>query len=259
MNVLAIIQARVGSTRLPGKVLLKIQDKTILQHVVDRVSMSHLVDEVIVATTIHRKDLPIVKLCSSKGIRIFCGSEEDVLDRYYQAAKLIKPKSILRITADCPVIDSEIIDQVIKKHLETGADYTGNTVGAETFPDGQDAEVFKYNALKSAWKNSELSSEREHVTQYIKKHEDQFKVEGLVSKEDLSAYRWTVDDPEDFELIKQIYDNLYVKNKYFKMCDILKLMKEKPELMEINNHIIRNIGLKKSINEDKLVKLDEEK
>ncbi|MFH1910344.1 MAG: glycosyltransferase family protein [bacterium] len=257
MRVLAIIQARMTSTRLPGKALMRFSGQSMLEHVVDRVAKSKLVDEVLVATTINRSDLPIVAICAKKGIRVFCGAEDDVLDRFYQAAKIIKPKQILRITADCPVIDPEIIDQVIAKHLRTHSDYTANTVGAETFPDGQDAEIFTLKALEKSWQKARLASEREHVTQFIKKNPKIFKISSITSREDLSSYRWTVDDADDFQLIKEINAALYKKNHFFSMQDIFKFLKQNPKLNKINSHIGRNEGLKKSLAKDKIIKRTE--
>lgn len=258
MKVLAIIQARSSSTRLPGKVLMKIEDKTMLEHVCDRVLASKLVDEVLVATTMNRSDLPIVKICAEKGIRIYAGSENDVLDRFYQAAKIIKPDNVLRITADCPIIDPANIDKVIAEHLKSGADYTGNTVGKETYPDGQDSEIFTFEALKKSWKEAVLASEREHVTQYMKKNDAVFNIIGVESKVDLSEHRWTVDDKEDLEFIRAINKELYPKNSLFDMEEVLKLLKTKPELSKINYHIERNLGLVKSLNEDEIIVNTEE-
>lgn len=257
MKVLAIIQARVNSTRLPGKVLMKIDDKTMLEHVIDRVMGAKLVDDVVVATTLNKSDIPIVKICADKNVRVFCGSEEDVLDRFYQAAKIIEAENILRITADCPIIDPVNIDEVIKKHLESGADYTGNTVGKETYPDGQDAEIFNFESLKKSWKKAILTSEREHVTQYIKKNDTIFNIAAVMSKVDLSDHRWTVDDKEDLEFIRAINKNLYGKNKLFGMRDVLELIAKDPGLSKINYHIERNEGLKKSLNNDKNISIDD--
>jgi len=258
MKVIAIIQARSSSTRLPGKVLMKIEDKTMLEHVCDRVLASTLVDEVLVATTMNRSDLPIVELCAKKGIRVYAGSENDVLDRFYQAAKIIKPDNILRITADCPIIDPTNIDKVIAEHLKSGADYTGNTVGKETYPDGQDAEIFTYEALKKSWKEAELASEREHVTQYIKKNDTVFNIVGVESELDLSDHRWTVDDAEDLEFIRAVNKELYSKDSLFSMQEVLDLLQNKPELLKINYHIERNLGLVKSLNEDEIIENTEE-
>ncbi|MBE0525249.1 MAG: glycosyltransferase family protein [Methanosarcinales archaeon] len=252
---MAIVQARMGSTRLPGKVLLNLEGKTVLEHVVRRIEASEHVDDVVVATTISKADLRIVELCAHLGISIYCGSESDVLDRYYQAAKLFKANNILRITSDCPVIDARIIDEVISLHLKTNADYTSNTL-RETYPDGQDIEVFTFASLKTAWNNAKLASEREHVTPYIRNNPEFFKYSSLESKEDLSQKRWTLDNAEDLDFLRLVYKYLYNKNQLFGMADILSLIIEKPEIEQINQHIIRNEGYLKSLKEDKTLNLD---
>lgn len=256
MSVIAIVQARMGSTRLPGKVLLNLEDKTVLEHVIRRIEASEHVDDVVVATTISKADLRIVELCAHLGISVYCGSENDVLDRYYQAAKLFKADTIIRITSDCPVIDPIIIDEVISLHLKTNADYTSNTL-KETYPDGQDIEVFTFASLKTAWVDANLASEREHVTPYIRNNPDFFKYASLEHKEDLSQKRWTLDNTEDLDFLRLVYKYLYNKNQLFGMADILKLIIEKPEIEHINQHIIRNEGYLKSLKEDKTLNLDD--
>lgn len=248
---LAIIQARIGSTRLPGKVMLKIYKKTILEHVINRVKKSRLIDLIVVATTLSVKDMKIVKLCSSKNILVYCGESDDVLDRFYQVAKIIKPKNIIRITSDCPLIDSKIIDNVISAHLKSKADYTANTF-LERFPDGEDVEVFKYSALQKAWEKAKLESEREHVTPFLRKHPEIFKHKSVVSKDDYHNKRWTLDEKKDFVFIKNIYKFLYLKNNFFGMKEILNLLKLHPELENINSKIIRNEGYGKSFRKDKI-------
>lgn len=249
-KILAIIQARVGSTRLPGKVLNMIEGKMVLEHVIDRVQAAKLVNEVIVATTINKEDLAIVKLCAELGIRVFCGSENDVLDRFYQAAMLYDANHIVRITADCPLMDPEIIDQVIDRHLAEHADYTSNIL-QETYPDGEDVEVMTFAALKKAWLEAKLTSEREHVTPYIRKNLFLFKLDSVVNAENLSNKRWTLDNKEDYEFIKGIYADLYKNKKIFHMKDILAFIAKNKHLEKINHHITRNEGMLKSIREDK--------
>jgi spore coat polysaccharide biosynthesis protein SpsF (cytidylyltransferase family) len=255
MRTIAIIQARMGSTRLPGKVLLNLEDKTVLEHVIMRVKSSELVDEVIVATTIDKQDLQIAGLCTGLGVSVYCGSKDDVLDRYYQAAKLFEADNVVRITSDCPVIDFQIIDEVIRLHLESKSDYTSNTL-KETFPDGQDVEIFTFESLRTAWKNAKFLSEREHVTPYIRNHPNLFKHENLMSKIDYSQKRWTLDNEEDLEFLKQVYKRLYQKGSLFGMDDILKLIGDKPEIERINQHIIRNEGYTKSLKEDRTLNIN---
>jgi len=255
MSIIAIIQARTASTRLPGKVLKIIEGKTVLEHVINRVRAAKNLDEVIVATTVKKEDLEIVKLCANLGISVFCGSEDDVLDRYYQITRLFKAKHIVRITSDCPLIDSQVIGKVIKLYFQKKADYASNTM-PETFPDGLDTEVFSFKTLKIAWKNAKLPSEREHVTPYIRKNPNIFKLVNFKSNIDLSNKRWTLDEAEDFEFIKIIYKNLYPKDSLFGRKTILNYLRENPEVEKINKEIIRNEGYLKSLKENRIRNLD---
>lgn len=251
-KIIAIIQARYSATRLPGKVLFKLEGKSVLEHVFERVEKSKLINEAIVATTILEKDLKIVQLCAAKGIRIYCGSETDVLDRYYQAARLLGAENVVRITADCPLIDPEIIDKAIRLHLLKRSDYTSNTL-IETFPDGEDVEVFTFSALRRSWRNARLLSEREHVTPYIKKHPNKFKLVNLKNQENLSSKRWTLDEKADYKFIKLIYNKLYRKNSVFGIKEIIEFLECYPEYEQINQGIMRNEGYLKSLKKDKAV------
>lgn len=255
MGIIAVIQARISSTRLPGKILKKIEGKTILEHVINRVKAAKNLDDVIVATTVKKEDLEIVKLCAGLGISVFCGSEDDVLDRYYQTARLFKANHIVRITSDCPLIDFKIIDDVTDLYFKEKVDYVSNTI-PETFPDGEDVEVFSLKVLKTAWKNAKMSSEREHVTPYIKNNPNIFKIVNLKFNINLNNKRWTIDEPEDFEFIKIIYKNLYSEDSLFGMRKILNFLKKHPEIEKINKNIIRNEGYSKSLKEDRILNLD---
>lgn len=250
-NVLALIQARTGARRLPNKVLLKLRDKTVLEHVIARVQRAKTVNEAVVVTTVCPEDLKIVELVSRKGVRVMCGSENDVLDRYYQAARLLNARHVLRITADCPVMDPEVIDQVVNCYFKNKADYGSNAL-SQTFPDGLDVEVFSFEALAKAWKNAKLTSEREHVTPYIRNRQRLFKVVSLENAQNLGALRWTLDEPKDYELLKKIFDGLYAQDHFFGMEEILRYLERNPRLTEINARIIRNEGYAKSLKEDKV-------
>ncbi|MDD5491130.1 MAG: glycosyltransferase family protein [bacterium] len=252
MKIVAIIQARVGSTRLPGKVMMKLSGKTVLEQVIDRVKASRRVDEIVVATTVAKKDLCIVELCAKKGVSVFCGSENDVLDRYYQVARLFQSDHIVRITADCPLIDPHIIDQVTNLHLRGKYDYTSNTLQL-TYPDGQDVAVMTFPVLAQAWKKARLVSEREHVCPYIYKHPAKFKLKNLAYHTDLSAKRWTLDNPEDYRFIKVLFKNLYPRNHTFGMEEVLHFLDGHPALENINRHLVRNEGYLKSLREDRIV------
>ena len=253
-KIVAIIQARMGSTRLPNKVLLPIERIPALEHIIKRVSASKFINEVIVATTLNEDDLPIVKLCAKLGTKVFCGSSNDVLDRFYQASRILKATHIVRITADNFMIDPKIIDIAIEKHLAERGDYTSNVI-VETYPNGQDVEIFSFPALASAWEHASLVSEREHVTPYLRKNKNIFKQISIEYPIDLSEKRWTVDQVEDYEFVKIIFKHLYKKNKFFGMGEILEFLKKNPKFEQINSYIKRNEGYVKSLKHDfKLIK-----
>lgn len=249
-KTIAIIQARMGSTRLPGKVLLELGDKLVIDHVVERVLKSKYIDDVIVATSIDKNNLPLVVHCAQKGYRVFVGSENDVLDRFYQAAKLIEPLNVVRITADCPLIDPDIIDQTIEHYLVTGVDYCNNISGNYLFPDGLDVEVFTFGALKTAWKEATKKSEREHVTSYLRENENISK-SFISADNDYASIRITLDEEKDYKVIKRILEILLIIGKReFKLKDIVEVFKKHPEISIINQDITRNEGYIKSIKND---------
>ncbi len=256
MKYLAMIQARCGSTRLPNKVLKDLCGKPALQRMIERVQRSKLVDEVIVVTSIEKNNLPILNLCSSIGIRVGVGSEDDVLDRFYQTAKLLEPEYVIRLTADCPCFDSNLLDMAIKQMNES-TDYCGMT--SESFADGLDLEIMKFSALEKSWKEAVHSFEREHVTQYIIRHPEIFKLQNFESPIGyFGNHRWTVDEPEDFEVVSQIYSHFINSNIgcNFTYKDILNFMNDHPEVAEINKMYTRNEGLEKSIREDHIVDIN---
>lgn len=237
MKTVAIIQARMGSTRLPGKVLKKVLGKPLLEYQLERVKKSRLIDEIVVATTVKEQDQPIVDFCMEKGVSCYRGSEEDVLARYYEAAKAYEADIVVRLTSDCPVIDPGVIDRVIQAFLEDEeADYVSNTL-ERTFPRGMDTEVFSFQALEQAFQSARMQSEREHVTPYIWKNSDRFSIKSVFHRDDLSIHRWTVDTPEDFELIKKMIEHLYQVQRDFSMEDMLQLLDQHPQWKEINAHI----------------------
>lgn len=248
----AIIQVRLGSTRLPGKAFLKILDRTILEYVVERVSKARLVEDVIVATTTNEEDRQIEELLKEKKVLVFRGSSDDVLDRYYQAAKKYDAAHIVRITADCPLIDPLIIDQAVNCYFSSAADYCSNVL-ERTFPDGEDVEVFNFDALESAWINAAFLSEREHVTPYIRKHPEKFKLANFKNQIDLSLKRWTLDHKEDFIFIKSILEYIYPRNVDFHMQDILDFLKINSHIEEINKYITPAEGYAKSLEQDRKI------
>lgn len=208
MKIVLITQARMGSTRLPGKVLKKVGNKTMLEVHLLRALRSKKVDEFILATTDQASDTSIADFGRSFGIKVYRGSEMDVLDRYYQAAKLANADIIVRITSDCPLIDPELIDELVQAHLDHKKDFTSNII-TRTYPDGQDVEVFNFAALERAWKESAAQSDREHVTYYIWKNSDLeggdfFSAFNIEHNKDLSAIRMTLDYPHDFTQLSHL-------------------------------------------------------
>lgn len=251
MEYLVIIQARMGSSRLPNKVLKELCGKPMLQHIVDRVQKSKYIDHVVVATTVKEEDKKIEELCCRMSVDCYRGSEDDVLDRYYQAASRYKPKNVVRITADCPFIDPVIIDQIIHIHEIGDYDYTSNTL-VETYPDGLDTEVFKFSVLERAWKEAHLASEREHVTPYIK-FKGQFKRYSVEYRPSLANKRWTVDTETDFAVVTQVYNALYDQDNIFLMRDILDFFETHHQIEKLNENTIRNEGYLKSVANDYIV------
>jgi len=247
--IAAFVQARFSASRLPGKVLKTIMGKPMLELQLERIRASRMIDRVVVVTSISPEDRRIVELCERIGLDVFCGSLENVLDRFYQAADKIKPDHIVRLTGDCPLIDIGIVDTMIRLYLDQGGDY-GTNCTPPTFPDGLDAEIFTFQALKEAHQEAVLPSHLEHVTQFIESQPARFKIVNLSHSEDLSRLRWTVDEPEDFEFVKSVFESLYSSNPHFTMQDILALLKAKPELGLLNQRFMRNEGLLKSQEED---------
>ncbi|WP_035302558.1 glycosyltransferase family protein [Clostridium sp. DL-VIII] len=239
MNVVCIIQARVGSTRLPGKVLKKICGKTVLEHDIDRLKRVKNISKIIIATTTLEKDNSIVEEANRLEITYYRGSEEDVLSRYYYAAKEINADIVVRVTSDCPLIDSEATEKIIQfyKCNSEKYDYVSNTID-RTYPRGLDTEVFSFKALEKAFNEAELQRDREHVTPYIWDNSSLFRLYQYKNDIDYSGLRWTLDTIEDFELISSIYNMLYFeKGNKFNMNDIIELYKKNPELKEINKYV----------------------
>jgi spore coat polysaccharide biosynthesis protein SpsF len=242
MKSVAIIQARMGSTRLYGKVMRQLCGKTVLSHVISRVRVCPLVDEIVVATTVSGIDDVIAKEAEKCGAFSFRGSEHDVLERYYLAAKQFEADAVIRITSDCPLFDSEVLGEMLKLFIDSrnskaNMDYLSNTL-FRTYPRGLDTEVFTFRALEISHLNAKSIAQREHVTPYIYQNPDTFNLRNYVNDNDYSMYRWTLDTEEDFQLIQEIYDALYKKSGgSFTTNDVLSLMEGQPELFKINAHI----------------------
>ena len=253
MVTAVIVQARMGSTRLPGKVILDLCGKPVLWHLINRIKQASFTEVILIATTTNPEDDVIESLCHAWDIPVFRGDRDDVLKRYCDSVIFLEKTFkridyIVRITADCPLIDPQVIDAVISTMLSGRYDYVSNT-DPPTFPDGLDVEVISRDMLFSANEKATLFSDREHVTPFIRKN-PAVRMTTLRSPTDLSALRWTLDNPEDYEFINQIYRSLYTPLGIFLMTDILKLLAQKPELEKINSHITRNEGYEKSLSRD---------
>ena len=244
---LCIIQARFGSTRLPGKVLIPIGDKVLLEHVVARVNQANRIDKIIIATTNNKPDDVTEKLVQKIGIECFRGPNEDVLGRLWQCAeKYLEFENIIRITGDCPLIDPRVIDEVIEFFEKEKVDYASNVL-VETYPDGMDVEIFTRRALQESAKKAKLPSEREHVTLYIRNNPN-FSKANFAHKENLSHFRLTVDNQEDLEVIKFLIENSTPTASF---QEYISLLIKNPDIMSKNSKIKRNEGLTKSIKKDK--------
>lgn len=244
MKVVAIVQARMNSSRLPGKVLLPLCGRPVLYHIYDRLSQCRLIDSIVFSTSHEDTDNPIFEFCNLEDIPIFRGSLNDVLDRFYKTANEHTADVIVRITGDCPVVDPVIVDAVITGFL--AGDYDCYGLGGE-FPDGLDCTAFSFQAIEKAWKEAKLPSEREHVGPYIEKNPKIFKNGSLKIFSGMETYRWTLDEPKDYNFLSKIFDELYISEETFYSKDILQLLKRRPELQKINSSIIRNEGYLKSL------------
>ncbi|EKS07905.1 aminotransferase class III-fold pyridoxal phosphate-dependent enzyme [Leptospira santarosai] len=258
IKILGILQARTSSSRLPQKVLMEILNKSMLELQLERESRSKMIDKLVVATSDSKSDDNLENLCKKLNIACVRGSLDDVLDRFYQAAKIYEPQWIVRLTGDCPLVDPFLLDEIIQFTISNDYDYGTNAIQA-TYPDGLDVEVFKFSALEDAWNHATLLSQREHVTSYINRQSDKFKIGHYKSSKDLSHLRWTVDEREDFELVKNIYENLYPANREFTTNDILNYLELNPQWKTHNLKYERNEGYKKSLMDDKKKKFREKR
>ena len=228
-----------------------IEGKSLLGHLVKRIKASRYVNDIVIATTTNERDNAIVEFAKAENLKFYCGSEDDVLDRFYQASVLYGLETIVRVTPDCPMLDPDVMDIVISKFSEGNYDYVSNVI-TPTFPDGLDTEVFSFQSLEKIWHEARLPSEREHVTAYILKHPELFRQFNVKREgEDLSWMRWTVDTQRDLEFVNKIFEYLYTPNEIFHMEDVLDLLKENPQLLKINSGILRNEGYKISLLKDK--------
>ncbi|MFH0983991.1 MAG: glycosyltransferase family protein [Candidatus Omnitrophota bacterium] len=238
MKTVAIIQARMGSSRLPGKSLLPLHGKPVLAHALARLKRCRMIDHIIVATTTEERDRVLLDLARKEGVEGFAGSESDVLDRYYQAARSHTPDHVIRCTGDCPILDPKVTDDVVQRHLEERNDYTSNTI-RRTYPRGYDTEVMTFASLERAAREARADYEREHVTPYIWEHPALFKLGHVLASPDRTQpdLRVTVDTQEDFDLIESIFDALYPTDPLFGVDAVMELIRKQPELKSINAHI----------------------
>jgi len=242
-----IIQARMGSTRLPGKILEKIDDKyTVLEYTIKQLKCCKKIDKIIVATTEEKEDDVVEKYLKSNGIEYHRGSSENVLDRYLQCAKKFSVDIIIRITADNPLIDPQIVDTIIEEYKKGKCDFITNTIN-RTFPYGTEVEIFSYEILEKAWKKAEKPSEKEHVTTFIKDPKNGFNLENITNVENFSNLRYTVDKKEDLVLVKEIVKNIH--NRPILLQDIIELYRRKSKIFEINRNV-KHDGYLSSIEKD---------
>ena len=239
MKIVAIVQARMGSARLPDKVLKSICGTPMIGLLLERLSQSKHIDNIVLATSDDAKNNVLSKYVKKLGFDVYCGSENDVLDRYYRAAKSSNADVIVRITGDCPLIDPKLVDEIISVFMQNEFDYVSNTL-YPTYPDGLDTEVFTFKALDRAWCEAITLHDREHVTPYIK-FSDGFNRKNIVNGEDLSSERWTLDEADDLEVIMNVFEYFQPKLS-FSWREVIELSKNKPTLFNINKHLNRNEG-----------------
>ena len=240
MKVNAIIQARCGSTRLPGKIFMEIVGKPLLWHVVNRLTYVNMIDDIVIATTTDIKDDAVEEWCNENKVKCFRGSEEDVLNRFYYAAMTFPCDVIVRVTADDPFKEPSIIDKIIKKLVDENLDLATN-VFPPSFPEGLDCEVFTFDVLQIMEKTTNDPYDREHVTPYIYNNPDKFKIKNISSNHQLSSYRWTIDNDEDYEMVNEIYNKRKNQNDgILLMEEILEILDENPEIISINSNVKRS-------------------
>jgi len=248
INLVAIIQGRMGSTRLPGKILMEVMRRPLLSYQIERLRLSKSITRIVVATTTNAEDDPVVELAQGEKVEIYRGSEHDVLDRYYQAAKTLSAEHVMRLTADCPLIDIDVCDRISNEYFTSGSDYVHT---GETFAEGLDCEIISFEALERSWKEAKLKSEREHVALYIRNHRDQFAFKIVENETDDSKYRITIDEEADFHVVEAILKSLYIRDSpYFGIEAIKKFLKANPDIYALNANIVRNEGLLKSLAKD---------
>ncbi len=260
MKIVTVIQARMSSSRLPQKILLPILGKPLLYRMIERVKKAKLIGKLVVATSTNADDDEVENFCSKNNLVCYRGHLTDLLDRHYQVGKTFSANAVVKIPSDCPLIDPQIIDKVIRHYIENDElDFVSNLHPA-TYPDGNDVEIMSFDSLECAWKDAAKSYEREHTTPFIWENADTFKVGNIVWESGLdysTTHRWTIDFPEDYEFIRRVYEELYPKNHNFSLNDILSLLKQKPEIAEINSRYLGKYWYQNHL--DELTNIDEYK
>lgn len=263
MKIVTVIQARTGSSRMPNKVLMPLAGMPLLIRMVERVKLSELAGEIIIATTKEVSDDVIVKICKENDFLFYRGSTDDLLDRHYQAAKLLNADAVVKIPSDCPLIDPKVIDKVIGFFIEHSSDFDFvSNLHPATYPDGNDVEIMHFNILEFAWKNAKRQLEREHTTPYIWENPDKFRIGNVQWETGLNysmTHRFTIDYPEDYEFIRKVYDELYPNNPKFGLNDILQLLEMKPEIKKINEMYNGVNWYRNHLNELKTITADQTK
>ncbi len=248
--ITAILQARLSSTRLLGKVMLPLAGRPMIERQFERMRRATSLERIVLATSDDVSDAPLAALCKELGVDCYRGSLTDVLDRYYQAALVFGATVVVRITGDCPLIDPQVIDKVVAARQAAGVDYASNAI-KPSYPDGLDVEVMRMSVLEAAWREAKLPSEREHVTPFIWNRPQRFSLLNVQGEVDLSALRWTVDTPNDYVFVCRVYDALYARNPGFRTEDVLALLRRESSLGELNAGQERNEGYAKSIAQDR--------
>jgi len=242
-KTVAIVQARMGSTRFPNKMMKLINGTPMIGLLIKRLSASRKIDEIVLATSVAPENNPMADYVAGLGHTVYRGSEDDVLSRYYESAKLACADTVVRITGDCPLVDAQVVDEVIEAFEKANVDFVSNAF-PPTYPDGLDLEVFSFRSLESAANEATQLAEREHVDIYIVES-GKFTTRNVQCAEDYSAHRWTVDEPEDLEVIRGVFAHFFPKTD-FRWTEVLALWRKQPELFSANRHLIRNEGAAES-------------
>tara|TARA_B100000029_G_scaffold513062_1_gene611452 strand:+ start:2079 stop:2855 length:777 start_codon:yes stop_codon:yes gene_type:complete len=250
-NITAIIAARTGSSRLPNKVMLDLLGKTALERMIERVKMSKTIDNIVIATSTQKNDKVIEKLCNEINIECITGSEDDLLSRYQLVVEKINPEIIVKMGADSILIDPLTIDKVVKTFLSNEYDYVSNYGIPKTYPEGCTADVYTSKTLTEAFLNAKKPSEREHINPYIWNNPQKYTSFRVDYEKDISNFRLSLDYKEDYIVIKTIFENLYPKNNYFTLENIIEWLEKNPQIKKINSHYQASIGLLKSFKQDK--------